>query len=161
MKLRMVKQLTDKYSEENHYKVEEIRLNNEALIAFLYPHLIKVMDDSHDPDLIGKTPDIYIENLCKNKLGDFNRRYILATYIDNTLIGLLIALPNEDNCFHISSLGVQPIYRNKNVGTTLLKRCINDMVDWGYLSLIIDVHVTNEPALHLYKKLGFKESYRY
>jgi len=142
---------------ESKFNIKKVILEGEALVEFLYKVLVDVMSESLDPDLAGRTPEIYLKRLQEGALGDFTKRYIIAAENDEKTIGILIGLPDsrEEGGFHIFSLGTSPSYRDKGICTSLISRCIEELRSSGYTSLILDVHEDNTPAFHLYKKLGF------
>lgn len=57
---------------------------------------------------------------------------------------------------HITTIAVHPDYRRKGIGGKLM----NYMLDLGkkekYKTCVLEVRVSNEKAINLYKKLGFK-----
>lgn len=55
------------------------------------------------------------------------------------------------------SMGIIKGYRELGYGTELLKALMEECKEYGYKTLEIDVRVENERAIHLYKKIGFKE----
>ncbi|ARC86367.1 acetyltransferase domain protein [Clostridium argentinense CDC 2741] len=110
-----------------------------------------------DPDLAGKKPDKFITNLKNGIFGDFLKRYIIAAYDSDDVIGILIGFPEEGERMHIYSVHVSPKYRNRGAAPELLSTCINDMYMRNVKDIIIDVHADNKPAYNLYKKFGFVE----
>ncbi len=119
--------------------------------------LSKFIEGTLDPDLAGKKPDKFITNLKNGIFGDFSKRYIIAEYDNDEVIGILIGFPQEDQIMHIYSLHVSSRYRNRGVAYELLSTCINDMWMKSIKDIILDVHVDNKPAYNLYKKFGFVE----
>ena len=57
----------------------------------------------------------------------------------------------------IYDLYVRPDWRRKGIGTALLQEAMKIMRQEGATHVRISVLVGNEPALRLYKKLGFRE----
>lgn len=157
MKYKLKKDLTKHVDipTKNVWETQRVTLEGEELIQFLRPNLIDVMAEILDPDTAGKSPDGYLRNLQSNRLGDFSKRYIISAVDGDKVIGLLIALPEEENCLHIITVGVVTSYRKKGVASTLLKRCIDDSLKKGIESLVLDVHEVNSPANSLYGKFGF------
>ena len=49
-------------------------------------------------------------------------------------------------------------YRRKGLGTSLLNSCINNCIKNGYQKFSLYVVTTNEKAINVYKKIGFKIS---
>ena len=59
---------------------------------------------------------------------------------------------------HVVSIAVLEPYRNRGIGTALLKASLKAMKEvYGAEEAYLEVRVSNYPAIHLYKKLGFKE----
>lgn len=138
------------------WEVQKLFLEGAELIESLKEHLPNVMEGILDPDIAGKKPDKYLDNLESGRLGDFSQRYIITALDNNKIIGLLIGLPEGEGKLHIYSLGVLKGYRNMGVGTALLAKCINDMLKNNIKEIILDVHSDNIPAYNLYKKFGFQ-----
>jgi RimJ/RimL family protein N-acetyltransferase len=64
---------------------------------------------------------------------------------------------------HIASFGIslQEAYCNQGIGTIMIQR----MIDWAKANdiekIMLNVMAINERAIHVYKKLGFKEEGRF
>lgn len=155
MKYTLRRKLIDPMEEFSGWEVKELNLEGTELIEKLRNNLINVMEGILDPDIAGKKPDGFLNNLQSGKLGDFSRRYIITAHDQNQVVGLLIGLPKEDQKLHIFSMGVLTEYRGKGVGSALLNKCINDMLKNNIKEIILDVHSENLPAHSLYKKFGF------
>ena len=57
---------------------------------------------------------------------------------------------------HIVSVAVMPQHRRKGIGQALITEALNGMRHYGAKQCFLEVRVTNDPAISLYKKLGFK-----
>lgn len=58
---------------------------------------------------------------------------------------------------HIISIAVLPNYRRRGIGEMLLKEALNALINhYGVKDCYLEVRVSNEAAINLYKKLGFK-----
>lgn len=60
---------------------------------------------------------------------------------------------------HYATLGitVDENYRNKGIGKTLMSQILDQaFLNTGYEFVTLSVYRKNEPAIHLYKKFGFK-----
>jgi ribosomal protein S18 acetylase RimI-like enzyme len=69
---------------------------------------------------------------------------------------ILSCLPKEiDNAWVIDSIATMPEYRGRGVAERLLYTVMNEGRKQGYSLSQINMYVGNEPALRLYKKLGF------
>lgn len=67
-------------------------------------------------------------------------------------IGMHVDLDSAD----IATLFVHPNHRRQGIGEALLKKAIHILKTRGIKHVLLDVSIHNEPALHLYKKTGFK-----
>jgi ribosomal protein S18 acetylase RimI-like enzyme len=56
----------------------------------------------------------------------------------------------------IHNLGVGPDHRNCGLGSALLARCLAALTVAGCRRVFLDVTASNEPALRLYRKFGFR-----
>ncbi|MEM3577991.1 MAG: ribosomal protein S18-alanine N-acetyltransferase [Candidatus Bathyarchaeia archaeon] len=57
---------------------------------------------------------------------------------------------------HIVSVAVMPQHRRKGIGQALITKALNGMRSYGAKQCFLEVRITNDPAISLYKKLGFK-----
>ena len=155
MKYKLKKTIKEPLDNPYKWEVQLLSLEGKDLFSALRNYLPNVMEGILDPDIVGKKPDMFLENLKSGKLGDFSKRYIIIALECNKVIGLLIGLPQDNEKLHIISMGVIPEYRNLGVASVLLTRCINDMFQMGIKEISLDVHSENIPAKNLYVKFGF------
>lgn len=59
---------------------------------------------------------------------------------------------------HITNVAVHPDRRGLGYGTMVMSAMMQAAVDVGVQYMTLEVRVSNEPALALYKKLGFKKA---
>ena len=59
---------------------------------------------------------------------------------------------------HITNVAVHPQKRGRGYGAMVLSAMMQAAVDVGVTYMTLEVRVSNEPALGLYKKLGFKKA---
>ena len=65
---------------------------------------------------------------------------------------------------YIAMLAVDSNYRKRRIGSTLVKKAIEAMVDDDADEVVLETEITNKPALKLYENLGFvrdKRLFRY
>ncbi len=77
-------------------------------------------------------------------------------YFNNILVGYIIAkiaFPET----HILNLTISKNFRQKGLGTSLIKLIMNDSIIRGTEDIILEVRVNNHEALALYQKLDFKK----
>ena len=64
----------------------------------------------------------------------------------------------EYRVLHLVSIAVLKEYRRRGIGSALLDATIREATaDGGIVSVYLEVRVSNEPAIRLYRKFGFRE----
>jgi ribosomal-protein-alanine N-acetyltransferase len=56
---------------------------------------------------------------------------------------------------HVVSIAISPNYRRTGIARALMLSAMSSLTSYGSSETFCEVRVTNEPALQLYKKLGF------
>lgn len=56
----------------------------------------------------------------------------------------------------ITNVAVSPMYRRQGIADALLKSLLEETKKRGTTRLILEVRASNEPAIRLYEKFGFK-----
>ncbi|MHA2362616.1 MAG: GNAT family N-acetyltransferase [Candidatus Hodarchaeales archaeon] len=79
---------------------------------------------------------------------------------DFSLIGIALAVV-ERNYIGVFDVAVQPEYREKGVGTSLMKYIFSWCLKNSIAKCYLQVEKVNLPALGLYKKLGFDSLFNY
>ena len=85
-----------------------------------------------------------------------NSSTYIAAKIDNNVIGLAgvkIILEQAD----IMNIVVKKDFRRLNIGSMLLENLILISKNAGCKKIMLEVNEKNFPAIHLYKKYGFKQ----
>jgi putative acetyltransferase len=103
--------------------------------------------------------DVWVQRLAESR-PDFRR---LVAEVDGRVVGLLGLEVGRGRAAHSASIGmmVHDDYQGRGVGTALLAAAIDLAERWlGIRRLELDVYADNEPALRLYRKMGFEEEGR-
>lgn len=88
-----------------------------------------------------------------NKIDDLiSNNKIIGYYNNNNLVGFLIYEQNYE-IIDLLYIVVDPLYRRKNIGYTLLKYLIDNM---NAEKIMLEVRCDNVNAIKLYKKINFK-----
>lgn len=58
---------------------------------------------------------------------------------------------------HILSIAVSKEHRRKGIGEALMLRAEGGLIGYGSEAIYLEVRVSNEPAIRLYEKLGYKK----
>lgn len=94
-------------------------------------------------------------------LFDLNRptSFCLVARAEGKVAGYLIAW-REGGKFHIANLAVASPFRRQKIGSRLLSEAIKASRELGLTKLYLEVQTSNEPAISLYEKFGFKPTQR-
>lgn len=57
---------------------------------------------------------------------------------------------------HIISIATLEAHRGKGIGTTLIRRAMEELKNGGCKEVFLEVRITNDGAVNLYRKLGFQ-----
>ncbi|MFO7882002.1 MAG: GNAT family N-acetyltransferase [Kosmotogaceae bacterium] len=98
---------------------------------------------------------VYERAVLEEEFGSVNQD--LSFELINPFRGFVISidLTNNNDNFLIGDLLVLPEYRNKGLGKALIKEVLNRSKKEGYSKALLAVTLKN-PALKIYKKLGFR-----
>ena len=99
--------------------------------------------------------DNYIVTNHFNKMLDDENIIILAYYINKTIVGYILIRKMANNTCLLDGLYVEKEYRNKGIGTSLLKEAISRIKNMNVKYVDINVMYNNIIAKHIYEKLGF------
>ncbi|MCM1992191.1 GNAT family N-acetyltransferase [Oceanirhabdus seepicola] len=157
MKINLKRTLSKEVESSYKWGIEYLTVDGIELTERLKCYLSKFTEGILDPDIAGKKPDKFIENLQNSVFGEFSKRYIITAYDKEEVVGILIGIPINERRLHIYSLHASAEYRGKGVGSDLLTRCINDMYKNDFEEISLDVHSDNKPAYNLYRKFNFLE----
>ena len=88
--------------------------------------------------------------------------FFLVAEVDGKTIGTAEIKTNKGRSSHVGEIGIviKQGYRNVGIGTEMLKTLISQAKVIGLRLLKLDVYSTNESAINVYNKLGFKETGR-
>jgi ribosomal-protein-alanine N-acetyltransferase len=95
-----------------------------------------------------------LDSFSKELTNPFAKYLIAKT--DNKTVGFAGVWTIVDEG-HITNIAVHPEFREKGIGSALVKSLIDHSKGWGCSSLTLEVRASNTPAKNLYKKFGFVE----
>lgn len=92
----------------------------------------------------------------------------IASEVDNPLSYWLVADDNGTIAGYVGSqsvldaadmmnLAVAPAYRRKGVAQALVNALVEHLQSNGVIALLLEVRISNEPAIALYEKMGFEQ----
>ena len=113
-------------------------------------------------------PENYSENFFMSLYKNFPETFIVAEKkgmivgyimcrIESGLSGIGFTPLSFSKKGHIISIAVLPEHRGKGLGRALIEKALENMTRvYNAKSCYLEVRVSNEPAISLYKKVGFE-----
>lgn len=123
--------------------------------------ITKYNDQSVDNELFPyfKTVDtvrVFIEDLLKNRWGQFKANLTSILTHDGELIGVCFLTVLDDGTGYIPDFGILKAFQGKGLGKKLLIHSLKHYIDMQDSNNInLDITLKNTIALNLYKSLGF------
>jgi len=129
-----------------NYSIKKVETKNEM------KEFLKLFDYWHKKGLVGFVP-IFI--LYRHK--DKGELYLLKDTNKNKTIGIawIIERKRPYNFYQVKTLALSPDYHAKGLGEYFLRGLVDPLHKQGF-DLITSVVSGNEPAMNLYRKVGFK-----
>ena len=109
--------------------------------------------DSISDILVSDFDDFWSYSIFKSELENENSKYIVAKDQNNIVgfAGIWIAIDEA----HITNIVWRKNFRNKGIGSLLLKELINLCITLNLNSITLEVNSNNLPAINLYEKFRF------
>ncbi len=82
--------------------------------------------------------------------------FLVAEY-NGRVVGYVMAYLRPDLEGHIMSIAVDKRYRGNGIGSALLAEVINRLIARGARYIGLEVRVSNEKAIRLYERFGFRK----
>ena len=83
------------------------------------------------------------------------RLYI--AYLDDKVAGCIALRRYDQNSAELKRLYIRNGYRGLSISKRLIQRILQDALDIGYQSILLDTLDTMKPAINLYSSFGFEE----
>jgi len=118
----------------------------------IYNHLFKCKYNFIPPLDEYVNIDIYSQKIHQNAI-------TFEAWSTDTLVGLVAAYFNDQkgHIGFITNVSVVNDFMGMGIASILLNKCINYAKNNNYKNVVLEVSEKNKKAIHLYKKLGFKE----
>lgn len=95
------------------------------------------------------------EKAFRNSMESDNTIYIVAKENDNVAGYAGMYLSFEEG--NITNVAVNPLSRRKGIGEKIVRDILNRAYEKGVRDVFLEVRETNNVAIALYEKIGFKE----
>ncbi len=96
-----------------------------------------------------------IKGVFQGKLGSFQELSSFAIEQEGRFLSAIIVTLWREQPLVAFSMTL-PDFKNRGMGTFLLKSSINALLTFNYIELYLTVTDGNEPAQHIYEKVGFQ-----
>jgi ribosomal protein S18 acetylase RimI-like enzyme len=130
--------------------VEVIYKRKTATISDILVHLKECNDNFYPPLAQRVDLEVYARKIFENAV-------TFEAWREDVLVGLVAIYFNEElNCFgYITSVSVLDAFLRSGIASRLLKQCIEYAVDQKAREVRLEVHEKDQPAIYMYRKLGF------
>ena len=83
--------------------------------------------------------------------------FIYFALLDGKIAGTIALLKVTDTVFELSKMAVDEQFQGKKIGNAMIVHCLQEGTRLNLEKIILYSNTTLGPAIHLYKKFGFKE----
>ncbi len=84
--------------------------------------------------------------------------YFFVGEVDGKIVGFVDMEPLSEDTASITGLAVRRCWRGKGIGKTLARFGVRFLQAMGFRRIRIMTLRTNEPALKIYREIGFRET---
>lgn len=123
--------------------IQEVMRINHTTLPENYPYPFFV-------EILKKFPRAFIVAEKDGKIVGY-----MMNRIEKGLSGIFTSGIHRVSKGHIVSIAVLPEYRRKGIGKKLMLKGMEAMKEYGAQEYVLECRITNEPALSMYKSLGF------
>lgn len=105
----------------------------------------------------------YVEDFDREVLSNPNKYIIekggyIFFLLENTMvIGTVALMKKKEKVYELTKMAIIPEKRGKKMGQYLMEHCIDFAINKQLNKLILYSNTLLENAIHIYKKIGFKE----
>ncbi|CAJ36560.1 GNAT family N-acetyltransferase [Methanocella arvoryzae] len=97
-------------------------------------------------------------SILQDRHGLFLPELSLVATIDDQVVGLLLSSQIADGSVLILDIAVDSSHRGKGIGGKMLENLISKSAMLGRRQIVLAVTLDNEPAIGLYRKMGFRQT---
>ncbi|MGI8636394.1 MAG: GNAT family N-acetyltransferase [Segetibacter sp.] len=83
--------------------------------------------------------------------------YIFFVKIDDAIAGTFALMKIEEGVFELSKMAVAEAFQGKKIGNKMMEFCMKKAKELNADKVILYSNTRLKPAIHLYRKHGFKE----
>jgi ribosomal protein S18 acetylase RimI-like enzyme len=83
--------------------------------------------------------------------------HIFFAMIDEKVVGTFALMKAGEHVYELSKMAVDESFQGKNIGNAMLHFCMEQAKQLGANKLTLFSNTILQPAIHLYRKFGFRE----
>lgn len=83
-------------------------------------------------------------------------RYWAGAFSDGEMVGM-IGIANLAGEVHVLKVATLPEFRRQGIASRLLRAAMRRCLEWAVNNITLEVRLSNDPAINLYRSLGFFE----
>jgi ribosomal protein S18 acetylase RimI-like enzyme len=83
--------------------------------------------------------------------------YIFFAKLDSKIVGTFAMMKMAEGVFELSKMAVAEEFQGRKIGNKILEACLEKAKHLKADKVILYSNTSLQPAIHLYKKFGFKE----
>ncbi len=149
---------------KNHFKIHEQEVLKQLTRKNMNSTAIQVNDvDVNDfPSIvaINKATDLFplsYTDLTGYMTNLHHRQISKVAKINGKVVGYVIMQQDDKRTQHLMQIAISHEHRRKGIAKQLMLDIINNAINIETNKIILEVRTTNDPAINLYKTLGFNE----
>jgi GNAT superfamily N-acetyltransferase len=100
--------------------------------------------------------DKEILDKCESSIID-QGGYIFFALLDNQAAGCFSLMRIDQKVYELGKMAVDPLYQGKKIGQTMMEFAIEFARKTKWKKILLYSHTSLQPAIHIYRKFGFKE----
>ena len=141
-----------------HKIIELIPQNNEEDYNLILPAFLKIWNNPKNHKFLSFTLQPFTKEMAsywfKHHL-DQGGRYFAVIDEKRTILGLLVIKINQIETFEISGLGVQPEFKRKGIGSSLIKHAIDLASDQNFQAVDAGLFTDNINMMRILLSFNF------
>ncbi len=117
--------------------------------------MVKLLSLDNISSILDVDKDSFSKEWKEEDYRKLNENYSLTIYVfeeENNILGFAVFMDSFD-VIELVRVGVLKEHRNKGIAYKIIEEAIREISK----NIILEVREKNEPAINLYKKIGFKE----
>ena len=83
--------------------------------------------------------------------------FIFFATVEGKIAGTFALIKIDNDMYELSKMAVDEAFQGNKIGNRMLEFCINEVKNLHATKLILYSNTKLQPAIHLYRKYGFKE----